>query len=745
MEKTWYNRLLMSYFPILFITVSIIIFVSVSMMSEISIKETEKANRIFAKYVIDSMETSLKAVERVILEEAGNSDAFYDFFEMKNKSEGGMVYYETSKELHKILDDNPMIQSIYLYRAQDQLVLTTNAIQQLDNFQDKEFVEESFGNPNNTGWSAVRMYSGLSLQPKEKVISISKKALLPFGNQGIIVVNVRVSSLLRIVDEMINADITFMDIRDAGGQRVYPVELEEDKSLSAQGSVITDIHSDVIGWNFVSGIKGGRMFNWVSAISHIWLGIGIATVLFSIIYTLYVTRRNYKPIEGIMQQINKYQSRSAPRGKGGDEFSFIGKVLDSLMEQTNRYEKQYQEDLIIRRKQFFLEWIGGQSPMSRQEWAAHMNRYKLPSSYTRLIVCVAEIDGFPNFQQSYSVTDQNLLKFALTNVAQELADSEWLTVWAEWISDKRLSILLMLHTEEDAKLEGVSDLLDRFRTWVAVNLKFSLTVGVGRSTEQLTEVCNSFEEAVTALQYKMSLGNNQVIRYEEIAAASSGDTHKYFQLMDAMCHEFRISDSSWQLHVDQFAEYLEQDVLKGAEIHHLLQYGVRLLERTLEGLSSDIIEYWRKHVLPRLTEALDTSETTEELLPAVVSSLKQLHSQYVSLRDAKNHHQLASDIRHYIEDNYANPDLSLNLISDQFNVNGKYCSHLFKEVYGMKFVDFLMNLRMEQAKKLLLQTELPLQDISEKVGYTHSISFGRTFKKVVGVTPGDYRKYMQAE
>ncbi|UUZ96246.1 helix-turn-helix transcriptional regulator [Paenibacillus sp. P25] len=89
--------------------------------------------------------------------------------------------------------------------------------------------------------------------------------------------------------------------------------------------------------------------------------------------------------------------------------------------------------------------------------------------------------------------------------------------------------------------------------------------------------------------------------------------------------------------------------------------------------------------------------------------------------------------------------MSLNLISDQFNINAKYSDHLFKEEYGMKFVDFLMNLRMDQAKKLLLESDLSIQEISEKVGYTHSISFGRTFKKVVGVTPGDYRKYMQPD
>jgi two-component system, response regulator YesN len=55
-----------------------------------------------------------------------------------------------------------------------------------------------------------------------------------------------------------------------------------------------------------------------------------------------------------------------------------------------------------------------------------------------------------------------------------------------------------------------------------------------------------------------------------------------------------------------------------------------------------------------------------------------------------------------------------------------------------------VNLRMEHAKTLLLQTDEPINDIAMSVGYIHAISFGRTFKKVVGVTPGDFRKYMSA-
>uniref|UniRef100_UPI0026C25C1D helix-turn-helix transcriptional regulator n=1 Tax=Paenibacillus sp. FSL H8-0259 TaxID=1920423 RepID=UPI0026C25C1D len=95
----------------------------------------------------------------------------------------------------------------------------------------------------------------------------------------------------------------------------------------------------------------------------------------------------------------------------------------------------------------------------------------------------------------------------------------------------------------------------------------------------------------------------------------------------------------------------------------------------------------------------------------------------------------------YIEENFDNPDLSLKHLSDRFQISGKYASHLFKEEFDMKFVDFLTQLRMQRAEYLLATTSDNLQDIALKLGYTSSITFGWVFKRVVGVTPGDYRKH----
>lgn len=746
MKKTWFNRLLLSYVPVIFISTTMIIFIAVSVISEISIKETEKANGIFSKYVIDSMDTSLHNIESLILEEIENNDKFQSFFEPSPNSDQNLINYQVSTELAKIIRENPLIFSIYLYREQDQTIISRSLISKMDDFEDNDFILQVYKKPQRYGWYPVRDYREYSQDSKVKVLTLSKEAMLPFGKQGVVIVNVKVESLIKIVDEMMNKDITFMDIISGNNTRVYPTDTTEasSKGKETQGKVVTEIHSNYIGWDFVSGLKAGRFFSWISFISRIWLGLGIATFLFSVFYIFYVTKRNYKPIENIIKQIQTFQSRNEQKGGGSDEFSFIGKVLGNLIDQSHVYEKQYKEDLLLRRKQFFLKLIEGGEPVSVEDWRMHMNRFNLQVEFKHLAFAIIELDRYLEFQQKYSHNDQNLMKFALTNVINEFIAEDQQTIWVEWITNQRLAVLLISNDKEEATYltEKTHNVLDKFRTWVMVNLKLSITAGFGGSVDELSHIQRIYNASISALQYKMSLGDNRVISLDEIKNLISNDTNKYLQMINGLVKDFRITNHNWETDLEQFFTQLEQEMLTNVEIHYVLNFLIRLFNQEMEEITFDIALEWKERVHPSLLQTLEESDIMETIGTKFIGLLKEVHTMYVTFRESNTNNGLINKIRNYIEENYANPDLSLNHISDLFAINGKYASQLFKEAFGMKFVDFLVNLRMEQAKKLLLQSDESINDISIQVGYMHAISFGRTFKKVVGVTPGDYRKYM---
>ncbi|MEF3306132.1 helix-turn-helix domain-containing protein [Paenibacillus sp. GYB003] len=94
---------------------------------------------------------------------------------------------------------------------------------------------------------------------------------------------------------------------------------------------------------------------------------------------------------------------------------------------------------------------------------------------------------------------------------------------------------------------------------------------------------------------------------------------------------------------------------------------------------------------------------------------------------------------HYLESHYAE-DLSLDTVADRMNMSSNYLSAYIKEKTGTNFSDHLNGIRIREAKDMLVRTSLSIQEIGEKIGYRNVTSFIRMFKKITGLTPGDYRK-----
>ncbi|MEH7495234.1 helix-turn-helix domain-containing protein, partial [Neobacillus niacini] len=75
-----------------------------------------------------------------------------------------------------------------------------------------------------------------------------------------------------------------------------------------------------------------------------------------------------------------------------------------------------------------------------------------------------------------------------------------------------------------------------------------------------------------------------------------------------------------------------------------------------------------------------------------------------------------------------------------FAMNPSYLSTFFKKQGGITLSDFITQVRIEESKKLLPNRKLTISEIATKVGYANSVGLIRVFKKIEGVTPGQYRE-----
>lgn len=96
----------------------------------------------------------------------------------------------------------------------------------------------------------------------------------------------------------------------------------------------------------------------------------------------------------------------------------------------------------------------------------------------------------------------------------------------------------------------------------------------------------------------------------------------------------------------------------------------------------------------------------------------------------------------YIDKHY-NDELSTRAIADVFYVSESYIIHTFKKQIGQTPVEYINNLRIKQAKKLLAKGNESITRIANVVGYNDINYFSRVFKKKTGTTPSHYRKALQ--
>ncbi|WP_341278859.1 AraC family transcriptional regulator [Paenibacillus sp. FSL H8-0537] len=731
--NNWYFRLLVSYFPILVLTVSMIIFLSFIAVNEISRSETEKADSVTTGYVVDGVERAIRGVEYDVMNEAVKNSNYAGYL---NGSIETNVRYAVVHSLRSLREGSDLIESIYLYRESDNMVLTESGQTELNEFGDRDFVQQAKAKRDYQGWSTSREYREYEHLKPMRVITMYKRAPFPFGKEGLLVINVNLYAIEQIIENMTSRQVSFIRITDTADKLIYPVNNSADASDG--GSVLTTIQSVTLGWTFKSGIQAGQLLGWVSVVSYAWVIMAVLTFVVAIIYIIWVTRRNYKPIRLMMNRIQALQLRS---GDGGavltDDLTMIDRALENLIVQSLDHEKKQRESMMLQRRQLFNELISGEQNGQTNE---RMQKLALLPDAGRYAVMVVKLNRYDEFQSENTLNEQNVLKFALGNVMQELAHNEGLQGWGEWLAPDLITFMFAVSNDDSRMLDQLQASAVVARQWVGEHLRFKLSIGIGSIVNEWSRIGQSYRDALTGMEYQLCIGTDAITFSGDIPQGRQHGTFNYIQMCTDCLQEFRLTNESWRNTLEQLFKRLSTEAIKDEDIHSLMQLFMQMLSRELKDLSESLNECLEGERTSALLAKLKTASTLLEMKELLLEYLADLYDAYVAMSETKSYKTMITDMKAYIQENFADPDLSLNHLSDRFQISGKYASYLFKLEYDMKFVDFLVQLRMQQAERLLVNTDETIQGIALQVGYANSITFGRVFKRITGVTPGEFRK-----
>ena len=105
-----------------------------------------------------------------------------------------------------------------------------------------------------------------------------------------------------------------------------------------------------------------------------------------------------------------------------------------------------------------------------------------------------------------------------------------------------------------------------------------------------------------------------------------------------------------------------------------------------------------------------------------------------------SHDKYKDTIFKKMNERYNDISFNLNSLADEMNLSSGYLSVLFKNLFGVPFQDYLNKVRMNEAKILLLTTELKNYEIAELVGIENFNYFNLKFKKTFGITPKKFKR-----
>lgn len=269
-------------------------------------------------------------------------------------------------------------------------------------------------------------------------------------------------------------------------------------------------------------------------------------------------------------------------------------------------------------------------------------------------------------------------------------------------------------------------------------LAATLVLFVGNPVSQLKQVAESAASAEKCLNYRFAVGKKGLIRADEVLALPLYYFDIEEELHGKLVYEVEANNpNGYNAVVDAiFAIFEERCFAPGAVANTIRRSMIAIINiiRQLEG---------DENRLPGTAELLQWQTKYRNL-----TQLKQVFLQFVSeaadyitKKRGDKSQGIIDKIKKYIDGHYRE-NIYLKGIAADFEMNPIYLGQLFRKTYGVYFNEYVLALRIEEAKRLLRQTKKRMYEIAEQVGFQNADYFATQFEKRENMTPTDYRNRM---
>lgn len=560
----------------------------------------------------------------------------------------------------------------------------------------------------------------------------------------VLINNEQIQEMLRNIDSEQGG---FAYIADQNGNLISHIGLDNEsidlKALPTKGGfsqltwngkemLVTETTSAYNGWTYVSAQPKAVVLEKAYYIKELTLTVFLLALILGLTTAAYFAYRSSRPFLKLLQMlpVSRTEGRHLVSRNTVD---YIRSSVSDLIERHDALKGRLEEQLPQMRNVFVDRLLkGGYTSIRDVEAAMEHSRIDLAGS--QYAVVIIRLRGYHAPYNEEILTEMDIVKLGIRDRIEESLTNG---VIVHDLGENLLALLL--YGEEADSSDFVAKmriLLRELYNVLTGETGAGLYMAAGSCQNRLTELYRSFGEAKFVLHHARWNENNPILYHEDVELS----VPSYFFPSDVEQRLIQLVKSG---NKSETGQLLKQILEKNGDERQLPLVVERLLAHELCGTLMKCCEQ---------AAAADTADEVETVLrasdPALspAEAIEMLSGSFLNLcrknEDRKKSHNddLTNRLIAYLDVHYQESDLCLTVLAREARTSEAYVSYFFKEQTGLNFSDYLENIRMREAKRLLLTSGKPVSEIAAAVGYLSLNTFSRAFKRANGISATEYRR-----
>jgi two-component system, response regulator YesN len=409
----------------------------------------------------------------------------------------------------------------------------------------------------------------------------------------------------------------------------------------------------------------------------------------------------------------------------------IEQTLRSLSKTINEQKKLHEQMLEEQAKIVFNHLLLGQGKENDHS-VDLLNLLSLgnPNEFFYLLI---EVNGMLGESTLNNEERVRQIKLTLANVIRDVCSGHE-RIWIQKVAQCAVGVLITSN-----HLSRFQMSIKNFVTWVRKELTNRIsedfTFYVGEAVPSLTFLKKSSDAVERAKQHKYANNEMGIIFYEDIVDKPITFAEPDETIYQSLIEHIEERSTTQIIHsLELFFQSLVSKKLSQNAVLATLNsfvYSVLKIIKKMGGDPSTLQTY-------RIIFTLHNYNLTiPQLKELIIDFIIECKDEISKLRKQSANGE-AHKIKQYIDLHY-HENISLKTIASKFFMNPVYLGQLFKKTYGIYFKDYLLQVRINEAKKMLRQSEKRIYEIAECVGFNNTDYFVTIFGKLENITPSEYR------